>query len=169
VNASDVRLTAFSMSAISDNGTMITKYINPTVPLVGLAILLYYSTCETSCASLRGSLLGIDLKLIGMAYMVTLFLLGVWELFSLRLDAPVLVILTVLLSGAIGGEVYLVRFQVMNETYCVYCLLYGFCIATMYALNFPRMNLPLSITSVLAGLTLFGLGLQASVLPMYDV
>ncbi|HOL44402.1 MAG TPA: hypothetical protein PK659_09140, partial [Methanothrix sp.] len=89
---------------------MITKYINPTVPLVGLAILLYYSTCETSCASLRGSLLGIDLKLIGMAYMVTLFLLGVWELFSLRLDAPVLVILTVLLSGAIGGEVYLVRF-----------------------------------------------------------
>jgi len=144
----------------------IRKWINIAVPVIGIGLLIFYGVCDTSCSSLRGTLLGIDLKIVGILFMVVF--LGTLP-FDGRpaLAAPLEGLRTMMLAGAMGGEMLLVRFQIVNDTYCPFCLAFGLCLLTLFAGNFPRMNRYLAAAAFVAGIGAFGLFFKGSLLPLY--
>jgi len=138
--------------------------VNIIVPLIGIGLLIFYEICDTSCSSLRGTFLGLDLKVVGILFMVAL--LALIPLHRLRFTTPVH-LRTMMLAGAVGGEALLVRFQVVNNTYCPFCLAFGLCVLTLFAVNFPRMNKYLALGAFCAGILAFVLFFQGSILPQY--
>ena len=61
----------------------------------------------------------------------------------------------------------LVRFQIMQETYCPFCLAFGLCIVLLFAAHLPRMNGYAAIVAFFAGVGVFVVGFTGSVLPLY--
>ena len=51
------------------------KIVNIALPLAGLAVVVFYNFCGSTCTFLKGGFLGIDLKYLGLAYPVLLLLL----------------------------------------------------------------------------------------------
>jgi uncharacterized membrane protein len=143
----------------------ILKIINVAFPVIGVGLMVFYGVCDTSCSSLQGTFLGLDLKVIGILYMAALLALTL-PLAS-RWAASVRHLRTMLLSGALGGEILLVRFQVVHDTYCPFCLAFGSCILVLFAANFTRMNKYLALGALLAGIAAFALFFEGSVLPLY--
>lgn len=138
--------------------------VNIIVPLIGIVLLIFYEICDTSCSSLRGTFLGLDLKVVSILFMVAL--LTMIPLSRLRFSMPVH-LRTMMLAGAVGGETLLVRFQVVNDTYCPFCLAFGLCVLTLFAANIPRMNNYLAFCAFCAGILAFSLFFQGSILPLY--
>jgi hypothetical protein len=106
-----------------------------------------------------------DLKVIGILYMAALLAMTLPP--ASRWAALVHPLRTMLLSGALGGEILLVRFQVVHDTYCPFCLAFGSCILILFAANFTSMNKYLALGAFLAGITAFALFFKGSVLPLY--
>jgi hypothetical protein len=103
--------------------------------------------------------------LVGIIFMAALLALTLPP--TSRFSASVRHLRTLLLAGALGGEVLLVRFQIIQETYCPFCLAFGFCIAALFAANFTKMNKYLALGAFLAGMAAFALFFEGSVLPLY--
>ena len=82
--------------------------------------MIFYGVCDTSCSSLRGTSLGLDLKVIGILYMAALLAMTLPP--TSRWVVSVRHLRTMLLSGALGGEILLVRFQIVNDTYCPFSI-----------------------------------------------
>jgi uncharacterized membrane protein len=143
----------------------ILKIINVAFPAIGVGLMIFYGVCDTSCSSLQGTFLGLDLKVIGILYMAALLALTLPP--ASRWAASVRHLRTMLLSGALGGEILLVRFQVVHDTYCPFCLAFGSCILVLFAANFMKMNKYLSLGAFLAGIATFALFFEGSVLPLY--
>jgi uncharacterized membrane protein len=143
----------------------ILKIINVAFPVIGVGLMIFYGICDTSCSSLQGTFLGLDLKVIGILYMAALLVMALLPIS--RWAASVRHLRTMLLSGALGGEILLVRFQVVNDTYCPFCLAFGMCILVLFAANFTRMNKYLALGAFLAGIAAFALFFEGSVLPLY--
>jgi uncharacterized membrane protein len=143
----------------------VMKIINVAFPIIGVGLMVFYGVCDTSCSSLQGTFMGLDLTVIGILYMVAL--LAMVLLPVSRWAASVVHLRTMLLSGALGGEVLLVRFQVVNDTYCPFCLAFGSCILVLFAANFMKMNRYLALGAFLAGIAAFALLFEGSVLPLY--
>ena len=143
----------------------ILKIINIAFPAIGVGLMIFYEVCDTSCSSLQGTLLGVDLKVIGILYMAALLALTLPP--ASRWAASVSHLRTMLLSGALGGEILLVRFQVVHDTYCPFCLAFGSCILILFAANFMKMNKYLTLGAFLAGIAAFALLFEGSVLPLY--
>jgi hypothetical protein len=61
----------------------------------------------------------------------------------------------------------LVRFQIVHETYCPFCLAFGLCIVILFAANFHRMNRYLALFALFAGVGAFALLFKGSALPLY--
>ena len=141
------------------------KIINVTLPIFGIGSMVFYEVCDTSCSSLQGTFLGLDLKVIGILYMAALLALALPP--AHRWAGSVSHLRTMLLSGALGGEVLLVRFQVVHDTYCPFCLAFGSCILVLFAANFTKMNKYLALGAFLAGIAAFALLFEGSVLPLY--
>jgi uncharacterized membrane protein len=141
------------------------KIINVVFPAIGIGLMVFYGVCDTSCSSLQGTFLGLDLKVIGVLYMAALLALTLPP--ASRWAASVRHLRTLLLSGALGGEILLVRFQVVNDTYCPFCLAFGSCILVLFAANFMKMNRYLVLGAFLAGIVAFALFFEGSVLPLY--
>jgi uncharacterized membrane protein len=141
------------------------KLTNIIVPVFAVALMVFYEVCDTACSSLRGTFLGIDLKMVGVIFMVAL--LAMLPLRKTRFSAPADHLRTLMLAGAVGGEVLLVRFQIVNETYCPFCLAFGLCVLALFAVNFPRMNKYLALGAFGAGIGAFWLFFQGSILPLY--
>ena len=97
--------------------------------MAGIALMAFYSWCDSSCAYLKGDILGIDLKYIGIAFMVVIIIVTFWK----QVD-----IVRILLSGAIGGEVFLVRFQFREDVFCPFCLAFGTIIVILYFLSYGK-------------------------------
>lgn len=135
------------------------------LPLVGIALMIFYQVCDTSCSYLQGTFLGVDLKIIGILFMTVLLVLTLPPLS--RFPVPVNHMRTTMLSAAVGGEILLVRFQFIQDTYCPFCLAFGICILILFAVGFARMNRYLAFSSFLAGMAAFALFFQGSVLPLY--
>lgn len=144
----------------------VLKIINVSFPAIGVGLMIFYGVCETSCSSLQGTFLGLDLKVIGILYMAVLLMLTL-PLAS-RWASSVRHLRTLLLSGALGGEILLVRFQVVHDTYCPFCLAFGSCILVLFAANFTKMNKYLALGAFLAGIVAFALFFHGSVLPLYS-
>jgi uncharacterized membrane protein len=144
---------------------MFLKIINILFPIIGIGLMAYYDICDTSCSSLRGTFGGIDLKYVGIIFMSVLLALNL-PLFT-RYTIPVGHLRTMLLSGALGGEILLVRFQIIHNVFCPFCLAFGLCVLILFAVNMPKMNKYLALGSFLAGLGAFALFFKGSILPLY--
>ena len=143
----------------------ILRIVNVVIPIAGIGLMIFYEVCDISCSSLQGAFLGLDLKMIGLLFMVALLALLLPT--SPRLAASVSHLRTMLLSGAAGGEILLVRFQVIHNTYCPFCLAFGSCILVLTAANFAKMNKYLALVAFLAGIAAFALFFAGSVQPLY--
>jgi uncharacterized membrane protein len=139
--------------------------INVVFPLIGMGLMIFYEVCDTSCSSLKGTFLGVDLKIIGILFMAALLMMTLPPVS--RYTVPVNHLRTMILSGAVGGEILLVRFQIVQETYCPFCLAFGLCVLILFAVNFPHMNKYLALGAFCAGIGAFALFFQGSILHLY--
>jgi len=55
----------------------VKKALNVLSPVIGIALMLYYSVCDTSCSNLAGSIFYVDLKYAGVAFMVAMLCLAI--------------------------------------------------------------------------------------------
>lgn len=97
--------------------------------IAGIATMIYYASCDTACSYLRGDLLGIDLKYIGIAYMAMIIILALFRQADL---------IRMLVAAGIGVEVFLVSFQVTEDVFCPFCLTFGILVLCMYFVNYER-------------------------------
>lgn len=142
------------------------RAVNLVVPAIAIGLMIYYKVCDTSCSSLKGTLLGLDLVAVGISAMTALLAIAVVPR-SLSIE-PVAWLRTLILSGGLGGEAVLVRFQVIKGVYCPYCLGFGICLLALFAANVPRMDRRVALCACLAGVAVFALFFNGSVLPLYE-
>jgi protein-disulfide isomerase len=71
-----------------------------------------------------------------------------------------------LLSAAVGTEVYLVAFQVRQGVYCPYCLLFGGVLLSLFVLNFRVSRKILVAVSIVLGFLFFTLFFQGATRPV---
>jgi hypothetical protein len=144
----------------------IQKIINGILPAIGIGLMIFYEVCDTSCSYLQGTFAGVDLKYIGILFMAVLFAFSLPPAF--RYETPVNHLRTMMLAGAMGGEILLVRFQIVHEVYCPFCLAFGLCVLIIFASNFMKMNKYVAAGSLVAGLCVFWLFFDGSVVPLYS-
>jgi thiol-disulfide isomerase/thioredoxin len=126
--------------------------------LTGIAITVAYAFCLGACSYLKGDVLGIDLKYLGIFYMAVIFVLAWFR-------KPLLCLL--LLSFGAGGEIFLIGYQVRSGVYCPYCLAFGATILLAFAVNFERNRKALAALAAAAGLLFFLLFFSGSATPVY--
>lgn len=143
----------------------VLKIVNIIFPLIGIGVMVFYDVCDTNCSSLQGTFLGLDLKWIGIFFMAVLLVMALLP--ASRWSVPVSYLRTMMLSGALGGEVLLVRFQIVHDTYCPFCLVFGTCILVLFVSNYAQMNRYLAWGAFLAGIAAFALFFEGSVIPLY--
>jgi len=146
--------------------TKILKIINAVFPIIGIGLMIFYEVCDTSCSSLQGTIFSLDLKVIGIIYMAVLLALTLPP--ATPYATSVNHLRTMLLSGALGSEILLVRFQIVHDTYCPFCLAFGFCVVALFTVNFMKMNKYLALGAFLTGIAAFTLFFNGSVLPLYS-
>ena len=132
--------------------------INILLALAGIAMVFVYAYCGDSCSYLEGSVLGIDLKYMGVLFMGTLVVLGLFGLRDYRL---------LLLSAGVGAEVFLIGFQVQNDVFCPYCLTFGAVLLLLFAINLDWSKRKLVGVFAVLGLLLFVVFFDGSVTPAY--
>jgi thiol-disulfide isomerase/thioredoxin len=133
-------------------------FLTILLALTGMAIAVAYAFCLGECSSLKGYILGIDLKYVGIFYMIVVLLLA-W------LRKPILTLL--LLAFGAGGEVFLIGYQVHSGVYCGYCLAFGATILLALAVNFERNRKAPAVLAAVAGLLFFLLFFSGSATPVY--
>ncbi len=79
----------------------------------GIAVMVYYTLCDTDCRYLKGDLFGVDLKHVGIGFMAALIVLVIVRQSWL---------IRIMLASALGGEIHLVAFQAREEVFCPFCL-----------------------------------------------
>jgi hypothetical protein len=134
------------------------RFLTILLALTGMAVTIAYAVCLGACSYLKGDILGIDLKYLGIFYMAVILLLA-W------LRKPLLCLL--LLSFGAGGEIFLIGYQVKSGVYCPYCLAFGATILLALAVNFERSRKTLTALAAAAGLVFFLLFFSGSATPLY--
>lgn len=136
------------------------KYpINVILALAAIGTMIYYSVCTTSCSYLKGDILGLDLKYVGIIYMAILIILSI-----MKKD----LFLTILLSAGIGVEIFLVGFQVKNNVYCPFCLTFGVILALLFLLNMDLRRKRMMAIFLVLGFLSFLLLFRGSATPNYS-
>jgi len=134
------------------------RFLTILLALTGIAITLAYALCLGACNYLKGDILGIDLKYLGVFYMAVIFVLA-WFRKS--------VLCLLLLAFGAGGEVFLIGYQVHSGVYCPYCLAFGATIFLALAVNFERNRKIIAALAAAAGLLFFLLFFSGSTTPVY--
>jgi len=132
--------------------------LNILLALAGIALVFVYAYCGDSCSYLQGSLLGIDLKIMGVLFMGTLIVLGLLGLTDYRLF---------LLSAGVGAEAFLIGFQVHNDVFCPYCLTFGAVLLLLFAINLDWSKRRLVGIFAALGLLSFVVFFEGSATPAY--
>lgn len=152
---------------MTPNGTLALKVLNLVLPVAGITLMVVYEICAGSCAYLKGSFLGIDLKYVGIIFMGVLLVLGVVT--SPERHRFAALSLTFLLSAAVGVEFYLIGFQMYHGTYCPYCLAFSGCVFALFAINQGVMDRRLMVAFVVLGLLGFAVFFEGSITPSYGL
>jgi thiol:disulfide interchange protein DsbA len=134
------------------------KAITVTLSLAAIVIVVLYSVCGDSCAYLRGTLLGLDLRWAGIAFMTAVMIVS-----FLKKDLPLLF----MLAAGVGAEVYLVCFQVYHDIYCPYCLLFGAILLLLFIVNFRATKVRQTALGLLGGFLAFLIFFEGMVTPVY--
>jgi thiol:disulfide interchange protein DsbA len=137
----------------------VTKYLlNILLALIGMGIPLLYYLCEGSCSYLKGSILSLDLKYVGILYM------GLLLLFNLLRRKTIVLLL---LSLGLGAEIQLAAFQIKHLTACYFCLAFGAVIVILFLLNFDASKKIFVTVCLVLGFILFALFFEGAVTPLY--
>jgi hypothetical protein len=134
------------------------RFLTVALALIGIIVTLAYAFCSGSCSYLKGAVLGMDLKYMGMFYMASILVL-------VLLRKPLLCLL--LLSFGAGGELFLIGYQVRSGIYCPYCLTFAATIFLALAVNFEPAKKGLSALAAGAGLVFFLLFFSGFPSPVY--
>jgi hypothetical protein len=134
------------------------RTLNIVLPIVILGDMVFYQFCLSSCSTLHGNLMGIDMKYLGLIVPIPLIVLAVLKLDLLYLLG---------LSFGIGGEIILVGFQVRHGVYCPYCLLAGAIMLFLFVFNFDRSRKTLMAAFIVIGFLFFQVFFHGSVTPSY--
>ncbi|MHB8909193.1 MAG: hypothetical protein ACYDAA_09995 [Syntrophales bacterium] len=103
--------------------------ITIALALIGIVLMFFYSVCDTSCSYLKGDIFGIDLKYIGIGYMLAVIA------FILSKQTA---LVRILLASGIGVEVFLVAFQFREDVFCPFCIAFGAVVVLAFILNYER-------------------------------
>ncbi len=95
--------------------------------VTGIALMIFYEVCDTSCSYLQGDILGIDLKWVGIAYMLVVIAFAAFR------QIPFVLIL---LAAGIGVEIHLFTFQLQNDIYCPFCLAFAVTVLAAFIINY---------------------------------
>jgi len=109
------------------------KCITIALALAGMGIMIFYSSCTDSCDYLAGNFLGIDLKYVGIVFMTALIIMTVLNLTPL---------VRIMLATALGGELYLIGYQISVDTYCYYCLAFALLVLAAFLVNHQPADAP---------------------------
>ena len=101
--------------------------------MMGIGLMVFYSICESSCSYLRGDIFTIDLKYIGISFMIAIIVLVLCKQIDL---------IRIILAGGIGVEIFLVVFQFRENVFCPFCLAFGTIVVIMNIVNYikPQMK-----------------------------
>jgi len=132
--------------------------INIILLLLGVAVVLFYALCGESCTYLQGGLFGIDLQYLGIAYVVVLIVFNI-----LKRDLLILM----LLSAGMGVEIFLVGYQVVNDTYCNYCLIFAAILVIQFFLNMDMSKKMIIVVCMALGFLSFFIFFKGSAFPVY--
>lgn len=122
----------------------------------GFTAVLFYLTCIDVCAGVAGTMAGIDLKYIGLAYLSAV---GAGVL--MRRQS----IVFALLSAGIGAESYLVGYQIKYGEFCPFCMVFGIVVVCLWILQFDRRRWRMMVLMPI-GLAMIWLTFDAA-LPAY--
>lgn len=125
---------------------------------LGIAIIVFYILCGDSCRYLKGSIWGVDLKYLGLIFLLLVLLLSFLKKDTLCLT---------LLSIGLGGEIFLIGYQAASAVYCPFCLAFGIVLILMFAVNFDKTKIPLIVLSTFLGLIFFFFSFSGSTRPTY--
>ncbi|MDO9514720.1 MAG: thioredoxin domain-containing protein [Syntrophales bacterium] len=95
--------------------------------------MIFYSFCTGSCDSLAGNLLGIDLKYVGICFMAVLIMMVIMNFSAIA---------RIMLATALGGDLYLVGYQISIDTYCYYCLAFALMVLAAFLVNHKPGDAP---------------------------
>jgi hypothetical protein len=136
----------------------IRRIANVVLPLIVLADMVLYNFCLSTCSFLKGDVLGIDMKYVGLIIPLPLIALALVKQDLLYFAA---------VAFGVGGEVKLVSFQLASKVYCPYCLTAGAIIVLLLILNFRRAWAILAASCLVIGFLFFQLFLHATTMPVY--
>jgi uncharacterized membrane protein len=122
------------------------RFLTIGLALAGIIVILGYQFCFGSCSNLKGSVLGVDLKYLGIAYMIVILILA--------LTRQTLLSLLALAFGA-GGEIFLIGYQVRSGVYCPYCLVFAAVVILALIINFERSRKGLTALAAGVGMVFF--------------
>jgi thiol-disulfide isomerase/thioredoxin len=108
----------------------IRKYrsiITMILALTGIGIMMYYDHCDTACSYLKGDILGMDLKWVGVAFMAAIMAFAAFRQTSF---------VRALLAGGLGVEAHLYAFQLQNDVYCPFCLVFSALVIVSFLINY---------------------------------
>jgi len=127
--------------------------VNIALLLIGFGAILFYMTCVDSCAGVGGSLFGIDLIYIGLAYLAAIggALLLRWQILAFWM-----------LAAGVGSEIFLISYMVRTSDYCPFCLVFAAVVLTMAAVNFRRARLRALLLGAPAGFVMLLLSFAAA-------
>ncbi len=140
---------------------------NILLPLFAAGTLYANLVCETGCTYIHGGLFGLDLHCLGF------ILAGAILLLSLPLGSRAYRSFggharAVLLCMAVGGGVVLLHFQIANQVFCPFCLAYGGLFFVLFLLNISQTSRTVCAVSFGAGLLIFALFFEGSVMPIFE-
>jgi thiol-disulfide isomerase/thioredoxin len=101
--------------------------ITIVLSMIGIGLMAYYDYCDTECSYLKGDILGIDLKWVGIAYMTFIIIFAAFKQTSF---------VRVFLAAGLGVEVYLYAFQIQNDVYCPFCLAFSIMLILSFIINY---------------------------------
>ena len=122
------------------------RLLTVILALAGIIVIVAYHYCFGSCSSLKGDILGVDLKYLGILYMIAILILA--------LTRRTLLCLLALAFGS-GGEIFLIGYQIRSGVYCSYCLVFAAVVILALFVNFERSKKGLTALAAGAGLVFF--------------
>jgi uncharacterized membrane protein len=126
--------------------------------LTGIGVTAAYIFCLGACSYLTGSLLGFDLKYLGIFYMTVILVLALLRRSLLCL---------LLLAFGAGGEIFLIGYQIQTGVYCPFCMAFAATVLLALIVNFEPAQKGLAALAAAAGLAFFLLFFSGSTTPAY--
>ncbi len=132
------------------------RILTAVLCLTGIAVMVAYALCLGSCSYLKGDILGVDLKFAGIFYMAVILALAL-------LGRTFFCML--LLAFGLGGETFLIAYQIRAGVYCPYCLAFAVTVLAAFVVHFDAARRGTAALAACAGLIFFLLAFSGTTAP----